>query len=73
MVGNELRGHSIKQSGSAGCFRLSSVQPEHFQPLLYVLGAREPGENVEFVNDHVYSTISMTSVLIGAEPEKAAA
>jgi hypothetical protein len=32
-----------------------------------VLGAREPGEPVEFVNDAVYSTISMTSVLIGAQ------
>ena len=41
-------------------------EPEHFHPLLYVLGARQPGEPVEFVNDKVYSTISMTSVLIGA-------
>jgi len=48
--------------------KLCFPEPEHFQPLLYVLGAREPGEPVEFVNDHVYSTISMTSVLIGAEP-----
>jgi 4,5-DOPA dioxygenase extradiol len=42
-------------------------EPEHFHPLLYVLGAREPGETVEFINDKVYSTVSMTSVLIGAE------
>jgi 4,5-DOPA dioxygenase extradiol len=48
---------------------LQSVpEPEHYHPLLYVLGAREPGERVEFVNDAVYSTISMTSVLVGAEP-----
>jgi 4,5-DOPA dioxygenase extradiol len=45
---------------------LAFPEPEHFHPLLYVLGAREAGEPVEFVNDEVYSTISMTSVLIGA-------
>lgn len=46
---------------------LAFPEPEHFQPLLYILGARDKGEPVEFVNDHVYSTISMTSVLIGAQ------
>jgi 4,5-DOPA dioxygenase extradiol len=52
---------------------LAFPEPEHFQPLLYVLGAQQPGERIEFPIDHVYSTISMTSVLIGAEPLKAAA
>jgi 4,5-DOPA dioxygenase extradiol len=47
--------------------KLSVPEPEHYQPLLYVMGAREAGERVEFVNDAVYSTISMTSVLVGAE------
>jgi 4,5-DOPA dioxygenase extradiol len=42
-------------------------EPEHYQPLLYVLGARDKGESVEFVNDAVFSTVSMTSVLIGAD------
>jgi 4,5-DOPA dioxygenase extradiol len=42
-------------------------EPEHFQPLLYVLGAREPGERVEFLTDDVISSLSMTTVLIGAE------
>ena len=46
--------------------QLAFPEPEHFQPLLYVLGAREPGETVEFLTDDVVSALSMTSVLIGA-------
>lgn len=46
--------------------KLCFPEPEHFQPLLYVLGARDRGEPVEFVNDHVFSTVSMTSVLFGS-------
>ncbi len=53
--------------------QLAFPEPEHFQPLLYVMGAMHPGEAIEFATDHVYSTISMTSVLVGAEPLKAAA
>ena len=41
-------------------------EPEHFLPLLYVLGARHADEPVEFLTDVVVSTVSMTSVLIGA-------
>ncbi len=46
--------------------RLAFPEPEHFHPLLYVLGAREAGEPVEFLTDDVLSALSMTSVLIGA-------
>jgi 4,5-DOPA dioxygenase extradiol len=42
------------------------AEPEHFHPLLYVLGARNRGESVEFLTDDVISSLSMTSVLIGA-------
>jgi 4,5-DOPA dioxygenase extradiol len=52
---------------------LAFPEPEHFHPLLYVLGAQAPGERVEFATDEVFSSISMTSVLVGAEPLKAAA
>jgi 4,5-DOPA dioxygenase extradiol len=52
---------------------LAFPEPEHFQPLLYVLGAMDPGEPIEFATDIVQSTLSMTSVLIGAEPALAAA
>lgn len=40
--------------------------PEHFQPLLYVLGSAQPGESARVFNAAYASTISMTSVLIGA-------
>lgn len=52
---------------------LAFPEPEHFQPLLYVLGAKAEGERIEFVTDKVFSTISMTSVLVGAEPPAKAA
>jgi 4,5-DOPA dioxygenase extradiol len=52
---------------------LAFPEPDHFQPLLYVLGARQPGESVEFATDRVQSTLSMTSVLFGVEPLQAAA
>lgn len=45
---------------------LAFPEPEHFHPLLYVLGAREPGESVEFLTDDVLSALSMTTVLVGA-------
>ena len=48
-------------------------EPEHFHPLLYILGTQTPGERVEFVTDDVFSSIAMTSVLVGAEPLKVAA
>jgi len=38
---------------------------EHYLPLLYVLGAQEPGERVSFFNESVLSSISMTSVVVG--------
>ena len=52
---------------------LAFPEPEHFQPLLYVLGAKGPDEPIEFITDTVSSSISMTSVLIGAQPLAAAA
>jgi 4,5-DOPA dioxygenase extradiol len=39
--------------------------PEHFLPLLYVLGAKREGEAVTVFNDTVQSSISMTSVRVG--------
>jgi 4,5-DOPA dioxygenase extradiol len=44
---------------------------EHYLPLLYVLGAQEPGEPISFFNDDVFAAISMTSLALGA-PELAA-
>ena len=45
--------------------QLSVPTPEHFLPLLYVLGLKEKEEKVSFFNDKtVYGSISMTSLLI---------
>jgi 4,5-DOPA dioxygenase extradiol len=39
--------------------------PEHFLPLLYVLAQRQTDEAIEFFNDTVISSISMTCVQVG--------
>lgn len=44
---------------------LAIPTPEHFLPLLYVLGLRDTGESLRFFNSTVISSISMTSVIIG--------
>lgn len=39
--------------------------PDHFWPLLYVLGARLPGDTVSFAPDHIeHGSLSMTSVTL---------
>ena len=44
---------------------LSAPTPEHFWPLLYVLGARGPGDAVRLVNDRIeYGSLGMTSVVL---------
>ena len=44
---------------------LAVPTPEHYLPLLYVLGARREDDAVSFHNTGCFSTISMTSVLLG--------
>ena len=39
--------------------------PEHYLPLLYVLGARREGDNVRIFNDTVTSSLAMMSVTVG--------
>ncbi|HLK24231.1 MAG TPA: 4,5-DOPA dioxygenase extradiol [Caulobacteraceae bacterium] len=58
-----------------GDARLAAPTPEHFWPLLYVLGAREPGDQVRLVNDRIeHGSLGMTSlVLEAAAPARAAA
>ncbi|MES2032698.1 MAG: 4,5-DOPA dioxygenase extradiol [Pseudomonadota bacterium] len=38
---------------------------EHYLPLLYSLGAGDPGEAIDVFNDDVFAAISMTSIVIG--------
>lgn len=53
---------------------LSAPTPEHFWPLLYILGARRPGEPVQLFNDRLeHGSISMTSVVVGEESAALAA
>ena len=46
--------------------RLSVPTPEHYLPLLYVLALQDKGEIPAYFNYQVMTSISMTSVLIGA-------
>jgi 4,5-DOPA dioxygenase extradiol len=46
--------------------RMAIPTPEHYLPLLYVLALQEKGETPAYFNDKVMTSISMTSVLIGA-------
>lgn len=39
--------------------------PEHYLPLLYVLALQRPGERVTLLNDVAFSSMSMTSVVVG--------
>jgi 4,5-DOPA dioxygenase extradiol len=46
--------------------RMSAPTPEHYLPLLYALALWQPGEPVSYFNERVTTSISMTSVVIGA-------
>jgi 4,5-DOPA dioxygenase extradiol len=46
--------------------KLAIPTPEHYLPLLYILGLQEPNESLSFFNDKlVMGSIAMTSVKIG--------
>jgi len=54
----------IKELSQA--YRLAVPTPEHFNPLLYIMGLKEKGEDISFFNDAlVMGSIAMTSVKIG--------
>jgi 4,5-DOPA dioxygenase extradiol len=47
---------------------LAVTDPDHFWPLLYVLGARAPAEPVRFFNERFeYKSLSMMSVMVGPQ------
>ncbi len=46
--------------------KLSVLTPDHYLPLLYVLGASDPDEKIELFNDScAYGSTSMTSLMVG--------
>ena len=45
--------------------RLSIPTPEHYLPLLYALALARDGDALEFFNDDVIGSLSMTSLMIG--------
>lgn len=48
--------------------RLSVPTPDHFWPLLYIMGARYPGEKVRLDPNFIHhKSLGMTSILIGAD------
>lgn len=55
----------IRYSSMGKAFQLSIPTPEHYLPLLYILGLKEDREEIAFFNDKtVMGSISMTSVKI---------
>jgi len=44
---------------------LAVPTPEHYLPLLYTLGTKRDDDDVRVFNDELFSTISMTSVIVG--------
>jgi len=54
--------------------RRAAPSPEHFWPLLYVLGARLPGDQARLVNDRIeHGSLGMTSVVLGPAADARAA
>ncbi|MBE2210092.1 MAG: 4,5-DOPA dioxygenase extradiol [Xanthomonadaceae bacterium] len=47
--------------------RLAIPTPEHYLPLLYALACARPGDALSLFNDDVWSTLSMTSLVIGMD------
>ncbi|HTJ52235.1 MAG TPA: 4,5-DOPA dioxygenase extradiol, partial [Cyclobacteriaceae bacterium] len=55
---------NYEQLGSAA--KLSIPTPEHYLPMLYILGLKEEKENISFFNDKtMMGSISMTSFKVG--------
>ncbi|MCB9195193.1 MAG: 4,5-DOPA dioxygenase extradiol [Flavobacteriales bacterium] len=64
LEGNHQELINFKNQGKA--FDLAIPTPEHYLPLLYVLGLSKATENIELFNDHALAgSLTMTSLKIG--------
>lgn len=65
LVGNNEHQSLINYSAIGKEMQLAVPTPEHYLPLLYILGLKEDKENISFFNDKTeLGSISMTSVKI---------
>ncbi len=65
MEGHFHKAVAYEEAGDAA--RLAFYTPDHYDPLLYVLGAAQPGEAVSVFNEScIMGALSMTGYLIGA-------
>lgn len=63
-TGNHASLTQYQQQGAA--FQYAIPTPEHYLPLLYLLGLKQDADEVHFFNDKtIYGSISMTSLIIG--------
>jgi 4,5-DOPA dioxygenase extradiol len=54
--------------------RMAAPTPEHYWPLLYLLGARLPGDRARLFNDRIeHGSLGMTSVVLEGAAELARA
>jgi 4,5-DOPA dioxygenase extradiol len=61
-------------TGQGADAALAVPSPDHFWPLLYVLGARRAGETLQFITDQIeHGSLSMTGVVFGGASLREAA
>jgi 4,5-DOPA dioxygenase extradiol len=66
LIAKGEHGPLIKYESLGQAARLSVPTPEHYLPLLYILGLKDENESPSFFNDKtVMGSVSMTSVRIG--------
>jgi len=66
LIDTEAHQQLIEYSEIGSAASLSIPTPDHYLPLLYVLGLKKKNEQVEYFNDKlVMGSVSMTSIKVG--------